>query len=222
MATPPQDEQERNLRRLSTVTLIVLYVAAVFVCWWLYEGVGYFQDEMSFASSFGPRKGPRVPLPPGTVPRDGMGYDRADLGLPPLAPTISLAVGAKLYADNCGFCHAASGRGDTAVGIEYDPRPPDLNQLVPRRTDDQLFQAISQGMVTGDIATSPPIGARWHEFRLYLDEPDRRQLVAYLRTQFGQGHAPTQPPATTIPNPAYHIVGNPPLPQPEKKKGGRP
>lgn len=204
------NEQERNLKRLGFVTLLTLFVAVAFVSWWLYEGVGFFKDEMSFSSAFGPRKGPRVPLPAYTVPRDGMGYDRAQLDEPPLTVTYSQPAGYKLYHDNCGFCHAASGRGDTAVGIEYDPRPPDLNQVVPQRSDAQLFDAISDGMSTPSIATSPPIGPRWHEFSLYLNERDRRQLVLYLRHEYGQGRTPPQPPATTIATPAYHIVGNGP------------
>lgn len=218
----PGDEQERNLRLLGRSTLIVTLVALGFVCWWLYQGVGFFKDEMSFSSAYGPRKVPRVPLPAGTVPRDGMGYDRAQLGLAPLAVTYNPALGHKLYHDNCGFCHAATGRGDVPAGMEYDPRPPDLNAVVPERTDQQLFDAISNGMTTPEIATSPPLGPRWHEFRLYLDEAYRRQLVDYLRATFGAGRAPTTPGATEITHPAYHIVGNPPAASVPggKKKGG--
>lgn len=209
---PPfaDDEQERNLRRLGTAVLMALFVFVAFTCWWLYEGVGYFKDEMSFNSAFGPRKNPRLPLPPGTVPRDGMGYDRVQLGQAPRAVAFSMAAGAKLYRDQCTFCHAASGRGDTPVGFEYDPRPPDLNAVVAARSDAQLFAAISNGMTTPDVATSPPIGPRWHEFRLYLDEADRRQLVDYLRRTFGPGApAAAAASATSITDPAYHIVGNP-------------
>jgi len=208
----PQTEQERNLRRMALVTLVTLALSLGFVAWWLYEGVGFFKDEMSFSSALGPRKGPRIPLPAGTVPRDGMGFDNVELGKPPLQVNYNPALGAKLYHDQCGFCHAASGRGDTAVGMEYDPRPPDLNVAVPRQSDRQLFDAISNGMVTAEIATSPPIGRRWHAFRQYLSEAQRLQVVDYLRRQFGQGKPPALPPATTILHPAYHIVGNPPAP----------
>lgn len=199
--------QEDNLQRLGFWTLVILFVSVTFVCWWLYQGVGYFKDEMSFSSAFGPRKGPRVPLPAGTVPRDGMGYDRAQLGRPPLAVVYDPALAAKLYRDNCTFCHAASGRGDTAPGMEYDPSPPDLTAVVPRRTDAELFAAVSAGMATPSIATTPPLGPRWHEFSLYLDEAYRRQLVDYLRARFGGGRE-LAPPATTVRNPAFHIVGN--------------
>jgi mono/diheme cytochrome c family protein len=202
--------QERNLRRLGWTTLVVLAMAGMFVCWWLYQGVGYFQDEMSFNFAYGPRKAPRIPLPADIVPRDGMGYDRAELGLAPLVVTYDPALGAKLYHDQCEFCHAASGRGDAPAGIEYNPRPPDLNQVVGQRSDGQLFAAISDGMVTEEVATSPPIGPRWHEFRLYLSEAQRRQLVDFLRAEFGSGRAPRGPRATEITDPAYHIVGNPP------------
>lgn len=219
--TPEFDtNQERNLRRLSFWTLVTLFVSVAFVCWWLYEGVGFFKDEMSFSSAYGPRKGPRVPLPPGTVPRDGMGYDRAQLGEAPLPVRYDRGLGAKLYHDNCEFCHAATGRGDVPAGIEYDPQPPDLTQRVPQRSDAQLFAAISDGMTTPEIDVTPPLGPRWHEFSLYLNESDRRQLVDYLRQTFGGGQ-PLGMPATTVRHPAYHIVGNPPArPEPRGGRGG--
>lgn len=205
-----EDPQEQNLRRIGWTTLVVLAISVGFVCWWLYQGVGFFKDEMSFNYAYGPRKAPRIPLPAGTVPRDGLGYDNVDFGLPPLQVHYSPALGAKLYHDQCEFCHAASGRGDAPAGLEYNPRPPDLNALVPKQTDAQLFAAISGGMVTHTgMATSPPLGPRWHEFRLYLSEAQRDQLVGYLRRRFGSG-LPEAPPATTILEPAYHIVGNPP------------
>ncbi|MGH9393808.1 MAG: c-type cytochrome [Terriglobales bacterium] len=207
----PDDPQERNLRRLAAISLSALFVFVAFTCWWLYQGVGYFKDEMSFSSAFGPRKGPRVPLAAGSVPRDGMGYDRAQLGQAPLAVRYAPALAAALYHDQCEFCHAASGRGDAPVGIEYDPRPPDLNLVVTQRSDAQLFAAISQGRATPEIATSPPLGPRWHQFSLYLDEADRRQLVFFLRRSFGPGSANAQAaPATTVADPADHIVGNAP------------
>lgn len=216
MAPEFDTNQERNLRRLSFWTLLTLFVSVGFICWWLYQGVGFFKDEMSFSSAFGPRKGPRVPLPPGTVPRDGMGYDRAQLNEPALSVRYDSGLGAKLYHDNCEFCHAASGRGDVPAGIEYDPQPPQLTRLVPQRSDAQLFAAISDGMTTPEIDVSPPLGPRWHQFALYLNEADRRQLVDYLRATFGTGRE-LGAPATTVQHPAYHIVGNPPA---KPKAGG--
>ncbi len=204
------DPQEQHLRQIGWTTLVALAIAAVFGCWWLYQGVGFFKDEMSFNYAYGPRKAPRIPLPAGTVPRDGMGYDNVDFGLPPLRVTYAPALGAKLYHDQCEFCHAASGRGDAPAGLEYNPAPPNLNQLVPQRTNAQLFAAISNGMVTNSgMATTPSLGPRWHEFRLYLSEAQRDQLVGYVRQRYGSG-IPEAPSATTIQEPAYHIVGNPP------------
>lgn len=211
--------QERNLRRLGWGTLVVLTVAGMLLCWWLYQGVGFFRDEMSFNSALGPRKAPRIPLPADTVPRDGMGYDRAQLGLTPLVVTYDAALGAQLYHDQCGFCHAASGRGDAPAGMEYNPRPPDLNLVVPQRTDAQLFTAVSEGMTTEEVATTPPIGPRWHAFRLSLSEGQRQQLVDYLRQRFGSGRPAAGPRATQIADPAYGIVGNPPAGEPRKCPG---
>lgn len=208
-------EQERNLRRLGATVLVSLLVGVGFICWWLYEGPGYFQNEMSYSWSYGPRKGPRVPLPAGTVPRDGAGYDALESTTPLLigpataaamiAPDgvghperkslepHAAALGAALYANECGFCHGADGRGNTYVGEEYTPRPPDLHAALARLNDAAALSAISDGMTTPEIDTTPAIGPDWHAFRLYLDLAERQSILAYLRTAFPPGPAQTGP-----------------------------
>ena len=210
-------DQERNLTILTRTAWWGILVTVAFASWWLYQGVGFFKDEMSFQDVFGARRGPHLPLPAGTVASDGYGFDPAQL-LPPGAPLPpppppDVALGRRLYHDNCSFCHAMSGRGDAPVGLEYDPRPGDLNRSVPRLNDRTLFDQISDGIPAGPgIDTSPPLTSEWHAFRFYLDADERWQIVNFLRAGFGRARAATPPGATTILHPEYHIVGNPAAP----------
>lgn len=210
-------DQERNLTLLTRVAWWGILAMVTFVSWWLYQGVGFFKDEMSFQDVYSARNGPHIPLPVGTVPSDGFGFDPAAVAAPgtlaPAPPKPNLALGRRLYHDNCSFCHAMSGRGDAPVGLEYDPRPPDLNARVPALADATLFDRISNGIASGPgIDTSPPIVSAWHAFRYYLEPDERWQIVAFLRATFGHPSAATPPAATTILHPEYHIVGNPPAP----------
>lgn len=219
-----QSEQERNLTILTRAALWIIVPLVAFGSWWLYQGLGFFKDEMSFQDVYGARRGPHIPLPEGVVSAQGFGFSPRQLlaagaTAPPL-PAPELRYGRQLYHDKCQFCHAASGRGDAPVGLEYDPSPPHLHQVIPGMTNAQIFDKISNG--TGmdqvrSINTYPPIGDNWHAYRLYLSASDRWQLTYFLRAEFGSGQPPSLPPATTIRQPAYHIVGNPPA-QPAHRK----
>ncbi len=211
-----RSDQERNLTILTRAVMWVMIPLVAFACWWLYQGLGFFKDEMSFQDVYGARRGPHIPLPEGVVSAHGFGFSPRQLLAagqdPPPLPRPNLPYGRQLYHDNCQFCHAASGRGDAPVGLEYDPAPPHLHRVIPAMTNARIFDQISNG--TGmdqvrSINTYPPIGDNWHAYRLYLSAADRWQLTYFLRAQFGSGQ-PSLPPATSIPHPAYHIVGNPP------------
>lgn len=207
--------QEQNLRLVKWLTIVSFFIGLMFTSWWLYEGAGYFRDEMATQDNYGPRHGPRLALPDGTVPYFGAGYDWREIHLRPRPQLkINLALGEKLYNDNCVFCHAADGRGDAPVGMEYDPAPPDLRAAL-RQTPRQLFRAISDGMSSAPaIDSEPDPGPDWHAYRLYLSENQRRQILAYLESRFGPGAKPAAiSAATTIRRPCHDIAGNPPCPK---------
>ncbi len=206
--------QQSHLRLLKWLTLVMFFSGLTFVSWWLYEGVGYFRDEMYTQDNFGPLHGPRLALPDGTVPFQGQGYDWRLLHLRPRPPLrVDPALGARLYHDNCSFCHGVDGRGDAPVGLEYDPAPPDLNLSVARSSPARLFRAISDGMPSAPaIDVEPDPGANWHAYRLYLDESQRRQILAYLEAHFGPGKNPGAPVSTTVRHPCGNVAGNPPCP----------
>ena len=107
-----------------------------------------------------PRRPWAMRLPPGT----------ATASNPIVVTQAVLADGKKLYADNCGFCHGAAGKGDGPVGEVYAPRPANLH--LPRlvsATDGRIYEVITNG-----FSTMPAFYKR-------LDPEARWRIVAYVR-----------------------------------------
>ncbi len=97
---------------------------------------------------------------------------------PPPAPDP--AAGKKVYETYCFACHQLDGRGVAANGqriaADYtDPAGP-LTQ-----SDETLLAAINSGK-TGLIGAMPP-------WRGVLSAQDQRDVLAYLRREFGQPKA---------------------------------
>ncbi len=87
-------------------------------------------------------------------------------------------VGRKLYMTYCFTCHGVSGRGDGPAAARLEPKPRNLTDdaYMARRTDQDLYQAISGGSPAIHRFSEMP---EWKHF-LY---PERiRDLIAYIRT----------------------------------------
>jgi mono/diheme cytochrome c family protein len=93
----------------------------------------------------------------------------------PLSPTPeTLALGRRLFMQNCAFCHGPGGRGDGRAARGLQPPPTDLTALgVRRMSDAQLFWLISAGVPR----TAMPA---WRET---LDEGQRWALVTFIRAE---------------------------------------
>jgi mono/diheme cytochrome c family protein len=51
------------------------------------------------------------------------------------------------YADHCAICHANDGSGDTEIGRNLYPKPPDMRVAETQKlTDGELFYIISSGV----------------------------------------------------------------------------
>ncbi len=78
---------------------------------------------------------------------------------------------AKAYQQQCVACHGKEGRGDGPAAVAFDPKPTDLadSAFQSSRTDDQLFESISEGK-----NTMPGFSAQ-------LTPEQIRSIVTYIR-----------------------------------------
>ena len=93
---------------------------------------------------------------------------------PPQDPE-AVARGRTLFMENCMRCHGATGKGDGPDAAGLRPPPADLTSHVPLHSDQDLFTFISKG-IRG--TAMPP-------FEGTLTEQERRDIVAFLRDEFG-------------------------------------
>ena len=96
------------------------------------------------------------------------------------ADPLALEQGRVYYVQLCMACHGARGDGRGEWAFRVTPRPVNLaSARTQRRSDVELFEIISEVR-----AGTPMIG--WKQ---QLSEPQRRQLVSYLR-HLGQRGTP--------------------------------
>ncbi len=86
-----------------------------------------------------------------------------------------LAYAAEIYEDNCAACHGADGKGGGPAAAGLNPKPADLQEMVPRHTDGGLAWKIARGR-----GAMPA----WGE---YFDRETIWRLVAYLRHVIAAG-----------------------------------
>jgi len=97
-------------------------------------------------------------------------YVRSLSGLP-AEPGIDLALGKKVFADNCAVCHGAEGKGNRELGA------PNLTDKIWFYGSDK--ETIVQGIQNGRGSVMPAWGGR-------LSEPTIKALTVYVHT-FGGG-----------------------------------
>lgn len=98
--------------------------------------------------------------------------DPATLQNPIPPSTESVALGARLYRQNCAVCHGPEGRGDGPAAPSLVPRPADLTVHAPMHTDGELFWWITNGLP----------GTAMPAFRGRLTEEERWHIVNFLRS----------------------------------------
>ena len=76
------------------------------------------------------------------------------------------------FADHCAYCHANNGSGDTQIGKNMYPKPPDMRQAETQTmTDGELYSIIHNGVrLTGMPA--------WGQGN---DDSDSWKLVLFIR-----------------------------------------
>jgi cytochrome c oxidase cbb3-type subunit 3 len=85
------------------------------------------------------------------------------------------ARGAKLFLDNCAFCHGGDGTGKNWIGSFLEPHPRDLTgPAMQAMNRSRLKQVIRDGLPN----TSMPA---WKEV---LSDADIKALIAYIHRAF--------------------------------------
>ena len=91
------------------------------------------------------------------------------------ANAATIALGQKLYVNNCLICHGASGKGDGPGGAALEKRPADLGARIKAgETDGELFWKITEGR-------SPMLS-----WKGSLTETQRWEIVNYIKTFAGK------------------------------------
>ncbi len=82
----------------------------------------------------------------------------------------------KLYQQQCVACHGKEGKGDGPAAVAFDPKPVDLadSAFQASRTDEQIFEAISEGK-----QAMPSFSAQLKPEQIHA-------VVAYIRMLGGQ------------------------------------
>jgi mono/diheme cytochrome c family protein len=145
------------IRTLVIIGVLAIAVVALIVVPILQRGVSA-RDEPTWIETVVARQVRHLAIP--RAARDRPNPTRA-------TPEI-LASARAHFADHCASCHANDGTGDTEIGRNLYPKPPDMRQTATQQlSDGELFAIIENGVrLTGMPAwsTGTPEGAEdsWH------------------------------------------------------------
>jgi cytochrome c oxidase cbb3-type subunit 3 len=102
-------------------------------------------------------------------------YSRHEIPPKLINPSRMEARGAKLFLDNCAFCHGGDGTGKNWIGSFLEPHPRDLTgPAMQAMNRSRLKQVIRDGLPN----TSMPA---WKEV---LSDADIKALIAYIHRAF--------------------------------------
>jgi mono/diheme cytochrome c family protein len=145
------------IRTLVIIVVLAIAVVALIVVPILRRGVSA-RDEPTWIETVVARQVRHLAIP-------GAARDRPN---PTRATPEILASARAHFADHCASCHANDGSGDTEIGRNLYPKPPDMRVTATQQlSDGELFAIIENGVrLTGMPAwsTGTPEGAEdsWH------------------------------------------------------------
>lgn len=95
-------------------------------------------------------------------------------------PDFSISQGQVMYERYCLFCHGEKGEGDGQNAFSQPHRPANLWQIVPERSDQQLYEVITRGGEETYISPDMP------SFAHTLSDRQVNKLVRYIRRFSGE------------------------------------
>src|SRR5215475_8679400 len=152
-----------RLRNILIGLMVLLIVAALFLKWFLRDGLSA-RSTPSGVESFLARNARGLAIPKGA--REAKN---------PIADSAEVQRDARVhFADHCAVCHGNDGSGDTMMGRGMYPKPPNLcSEETQKLSDGELFWIIENGVrFTG----MPAFGGNGHG-----GEKDSWMLVHFIR-----------------------------------------
>lgn len=88
----------------------------------------------------------------------------------------AIEAGKEVYQLNCLTCHGETGAGDGPAGASLDPKPANLDKVLPTVQDDFVFWVINEGGAAAGLSASMA------SYKDVLTEEEIWQVIAYIRT----------------------------------------
>lgn len=151
--------------RRGIVILLLLFTPFIFALLLTYQVIVIrFPSDMVDSPAVGYQEGPRLKVPDGSVPVQGLGVIPGEFPVNPVtADDVSLQRGGILYNIHCALCHGESGRGDGPLADYFTKTPERLSS--PRASaefDGTVYLMILQGVgEMPSLAENITVRERW-------------------------------------------------------------
>ena len=151
--------------RRGIVILLLIFTPFLFALLLTYQVIVIpFPSDMADSPAIGYQEGPRLMVPDGSVPVQGLGVIPGEFPVNPvISDDISLQRGGILYRIHCALCHGETGRGDGPLADYFTKTPERLSS--PRASaefDGTVYLMILQGVgEMPSLAENLTVRERW-------------------------------------------------------------
>jgi mono/diheme cytochrome c family protein len=159
--------------RRGLVILLLLFAPFIFALLLTYQVIIIpFPSDMVDNVAVGYQESPRLKVPAGSVPVQGLGVIPEEFPINPVqADKVSLQRGEILYSFHCALCHGDTGRGDGPLADYFSRTPERLtSEKATAEFDGTVYLMISQG-----VGEMPPLAEN-------LTVRERWDVINYIRT----------------------------------------
>ncbi len=159
--------------RRGIIILLLLFAPFVFALLLTYQVILIpFPSDLIDSPAVGYQEGPRLKVPEGSVPIQGLDIIPGEFPVNPVpADEVSLQRGEILYGIHCALCHGENGRGDGPLASYFSRSPEILSS--PRASaefDGTVYLMILQG-----VGEMPALAEN-------LTVRERWDVINYIRT----------------------------------------
>lgn len=96
----------------------------------------------------------------------------------PVADSVAVAAGGKIYAGICSTCHGPAGKGDGPGAAGLNPKPRNFTdpKQFKSKSDEEMFAVIQKGGASAKLSAAMPA------WGTVLKRDQIWQVIAYIRT----------------------------------------